>query len=228
MRIATWNVEWANPSTSVGKRISGILENLEADVIVLTEGCAELLPLGNVVDAGRDWGYPVSDLRRRKVILWTKWEISDVRTETQLAIPPGRFVGANVKHPHGEFQVFGICIPWKDAHVRSGQRNRNQWQDHQQFLSGLKQEIDRWKTPLVVAGDFNQRIPRGNQPREVFDRMADCMSKLEVVSTLDVPKPLIDHIAISEDFVAGNAEVIPDFDEFGKLSDHRGVVVDLH
>jgi endonuclease/exonuclease/phosphatase family metal-dependent hydrolase len=49
------------------------------------------------------------------------------------------------------------------------------------------------------------------------------MDGLQVCTALPLEKPPIDHIAISNHFSFSNVEIIPDRDEHGKLSDHRGV-----
>ena len=225
MKIATWNVEWATPRSSKGKRIQEILRSLEADVIVLTEGNEELLPPGHIVDAGTDWGYTPKSPRNRKVLLWSRYQLSDVRTQTSRDIPSGRFVSACVTMPDGIFTVCGVCIPWKDAHVRSGRCDRAPWQDHVDFVAGLHEEIRNCVGPLVVAGDFNQRFPRGTQPLAVFEALRDCCSPLELHSVGLDEKPLIDHIATTNQFSKKSVEVIPDHDESGKLSDHRGISI---
>ncbi len=56
--VATWNTQWATPSSDRGPRISSILENTQSDIVVVTEGVREHLPAtGSVVDAGGNWGY---------------------------------------------------------------------------------------------------------------------------------------------------------------------------
>ena len=57
IRVATWNVEWAAPETKAGKRIQRIIEQIDADIFLLTEGCKELMPEGFMLDCGTDWGY---------------------------------------------------------------------------------------------------------------------------------------------------------------------------
>lgn len=223
MKIATWNVEWASPSSSKGRRIRDILASLDVDVIVLTEGCEELLPPGYAVDAGEDWGYTPKFSRNRKVLLWSRYTLKDVRTSTSLEIPSGRFISARVGTPNGEFTIFAICIPWKDAHVNSGRRDRKAWQDHQDFVSGLRHEIQSHDGALLIAGDFNQRIPRKSQPVDVFQSLTECIRGLQTFTAVELEKPLIDHIVGSTHFSSRELGIISDHDEQGKLSDHRGV-----
>jgi endonuclease/exonuclease/phosphatase family metal-dependent hydrolase len=227
IRVATWNVEWATPETKAGKRIKQIIKHIDADIFVLTEGCKELLPEGFVLDGGTDWGYESTDERRRKVLLWSRYPYVDASNGDGFQLPGGRFIAATVRHPVGDIRVYGVCIPWKDAHVRSGRKDRAAWEDHVTYLQGLRQLIEQPNAPLVVLGDFNQRIPRVSQPIQVAEQLSRCMEGLQVCTTLSLDKPLIDHIAISNHFSSSNVEIISDGDEQGRLSDHRGAKIDI-
>jgi endonuclease/exonuclease/phosphatase family metal-dependent hydrolase len=120
-----------------------------------------------------------------------------------------------------------VCIPWKDAHVRTGRKDRTPWEDHSTYLEGLRQLVEQEKSPLVVLGDFNQRIPRVSQPVLVAEQLSRCMDGLQVCTALPLAKPLIDHIAVSQELLATKVEVIPDHDSEGRLSDHRGVIAEF-
>jgi len=227
IRIATWNVEWATPETKAGKRIQRIIEQIDADIFVLTEGCKELMPEGFVLDGGTDWGYESEDKRRRKVLLWSRYPLVDPSQGKGFHLPEGRFIAATVRHPIGDIRIYGVCIPWKDAHVRTGRKDRTPWEDHSTYLEGLRQLVEQPKSPLVVLGDFNQRIPRVSQPVLVAEQLSRCMDGLQVCTALPLDKPLIDHIAVSQELVSTKVEVIPDHDSEGRLSDHRGVIAEF-
>jgi endonuclease/exonuclease/phosphatase family metal-dependent hydrolase len=227
MRVATWNVEWADPDTSRGSRARAALASLEASIIVLTEGCRELLPPGNTTDGGSDWGYPLTDKRRRKVILWSKHPVTDLEYPLSGEFPSGRLVVARVGDPSMRITVVAVCIPWRDAHVRTGRKNRKPWEDHLTFIQALTEILPTLEMPLIVAGDFNQRIPRGNQPNNVSSALSVALEGLNVATDLPLHHPLIDHIALSKDLAHSAVEIIPDSDELGRLSDHRGAVTDV-
>lgn len=222
IRIATWNVEWATPRTAKGKRIAPLINDLNADIFVVTEGCRALLPDGFVVDAGTDWGYEESDKRRRKVILWSKYPLLNIDFGENAGLPPGRFVSATVQHPDGDFVTMAVCIPWRDAHVYTGRKDRKIWEDHMSYLDGLQTLINSDGGPLVVAGDFDQRIPRAKQPQLVSEKLSHSLEELHVCTALLSEVPLIDHIALSHHFAVSKVEVIPDHDAIGNLSDHQG------
>jgi hypothetical protein len=59
----------------------------------------------------------------------------------------------------------------------------------------------------------------------MYDALMNTFKGL-TVSTVQTEAPtLIDHIAHSPNLCAESLTIIPDIDELGKLSDHRGAVV---
>ena len=135
MRVATWNTKWV---ASVHRAaITDTLLSTNADVIVGTEILDDLLPsYEHVVDAGTDWGYEVDDARRRKVAMWSRNPWSDVTTLDDTA-PGGRLVAATTDAGDGPVRVIGVCIPWDRAHVHTGSKDRQRWDDHEAFLAAL-------------------------------------------------------------------------------------------
>ena len=229
MRIATWNVQWATTRSTRGRRVTAVLAALEADVIVLTEGCAAVLPPdGHVIDAGSDWGYRVDDPARRKVLLWSKHPWTDVDLVGSEALPPGRFVAGTTKTPHGEVQVLGVCIPWRGAHVTHGRRDRRAWEDHSRFLEGLVPVLDAVSGRTIVAGDFNQRIPRTIQPAVLAEQLDAALAEFSVPTAVVREPQLIDHIALGPDLRSvGGPQLIRNLVDGIELSDHTGVWIEL-
>ena len=227
VRIATWNVEWAEPETDRGLHVARILSAVDADVIVLTEGFSELLPDdGYEIDGGSDWGYKVEDSRRRKVIMWSRqpWESTTIGNEL---LPPGRFIEGTTQTSIGVIRFFGVCIPWRDAHVHTGRRDRKIWDDHIAYLEALKPLLDAVSGPLVVAGDYNQRIPRRRAPHNVFKVLLETFGSLQFASDSVDDDPLIDHISHSWSLEAHDFKIIPSTHDGRRLTDHRGLFVDL-
>ena len=226
MRVATWNTEWV---ASVHRApITDTLLSTKADVIVGTEILDDVLPAyEHVVHAGTDWGYEVDDARRRKVAMWSKNPWSDVMTLDETS-PGGRLIAATTDDGEGPVRVIGVCIPWDRAHVHTGRQDRVRWEDHEAFLTALGALISRQSLPVVVAGDFNQRIPRDRQPLRVFDALCTALGDMEVPTAGETAHGrLIDHVAHSADLTSRIADVICPHRGDVKLSDHHGVVVDL-
>lgn len=227
--IATWNTEWATPGSERGRRISAVLQSAGADIVVVTEGARGLLPAGgSIVDAGDDWGYGPQP-SRRKVIVWSRFPLTLDFVGSEGATR-GRLAVTTVETPAGPVRVLGVCIPWRDAHVNTGRRDASPWSEHldyldrfEDLLAGLDGDV-----PTVIAGDFNQRIPRGRQPVRVFDRLRDVLAGWTVHTAGDLPNgPHIDHIATNERFVAESVSDWSTADGLGRLSDHAGVACRL-
>lgn len=78
----------------------------------------------------------------------------------------------------------------------------------------------------MIAGDFNQRIPRVRQPIRVATRLAEVMDRWTVHTAGDVEHgPLIDHIA--SDLTCTELRTWPGYPAELRLSDHSGVVCQL-
>lgn len=228
VKIATWNLEWAVPGTKVEKRILPILESLEADVLVLTEASIETVPrFGHVVSSTESWGYPPRHQSFRKVLMWSKEPWECVRSRGPGSMPPGRFVSGKTMTDLGLIEIVGVCIPWKDAHVRTGEKNRMPWQDHQSYLRALRCEIMQKNTSVVIAGDFNQRIPRRLAPVEVFEELTHTLENFKIPTQSSGADALIDHVAHSSDLKGKLVQVLPKNDAFGQLTDHIGAVVEI-
>jgi len=225
LTIATWNVEWATPGSDRGSRCAAVLADARADIIVATEGFRDLLPPdGYTVDAGPDWGYPLKR-GRRKVIVWSRFPLI-LELVGDVGGTRGRLVMATVTTPHAPIRIIGVCIPWHEAHVRSGRRDAQPWSEHMDYLDRLQSLLGGLDddVPTVIAGDFNQRIPRVRQPIRVFDRLREVLSGWTVHTAGAQPNgPHIDHIATDARL---GCETVGDWsaaDQRGRLSDHAGV-----
>lgn len=227
--VATWNAWWAHAGTPRGRRVAEVVVGLGADVVVLTEAEAGVLPPdGFVVDAGADWGYPTGRDGRRKVLMWSAQPWSDIDAFGSADLPGGRWVAATTSTSIGPVRVVGVCIPWSGAHVTTGRRDRRPWQDHSSYLDGLGPLLATQPRPLVVTGDFNQRIPRSRQPRQVADALDSAFRDLLIATAGQTEHGfLIDHVAHSGDLHAERTTVLSKTDALGRLSDHTGATVTL-
>jgi len=232
VRIATWNAEWAAPDSSRGQMMRDALRMLMADVLCVTEGSVDLLPTsGHVITSSPDYGYAAAP-QRRKVLLWSREPWKNVDGVGSAGLPGGRFVAGTTASAHGPFRVYGVCIPWKDAHVRTGRRDRLPWQDHLAYLSALPVVLnDRGANWCVCLGDFNQRVPGYRAPAQVKTALTDAFAGWQVVTGGRIP-PLgemaIDHIACRPEGEIVQVFARSRFASDGtRLSDHFGVVADL-
>ena len=234
LRIGTWNTWWRKPESSSGTIISDKLAATDCDILCVTEGYAGFFPSGgHVIDAGEDWGYLIV-AGRRKVLLWSKrpWTPHTHALGPE-ELPKGRFVAGTTEITSGEYvTVIGVCIPWRDAHVSTGARDRKPWEDHEAWLAGFEKLRCQFpKSRTVALGDFNQRIPRKWQPRRVSDRLNQAFETFELATDGDLPGGLraIDHIAHTPDLTRRNIQIWPkECDDGTKLSDHFGVWCDFN
>lgn len=230
LRVGVWNVQWAT-ARSRGPDVRSKLEAPSADVLVVTEGCEAVLPPGgHVVTSSEDYGYRLVR-GRRKVLLWSKRPWEEVDTLGSAALPSGRFVAATTSTPIGVVRVLGVCIPWKDAHVSTGRRDRRVWQHHLAYLDELRAIVARQVAgPVVMAGDFNQRVPRDGQPLQVYEALERALTPQLRVATagkvVGSSGSLIDHVAYSAHLAPARVEAWSRLAETGRqLSDHDGVCV---
>ena len=186
VRVGAWNVEWAKPGAVKSGIIQRILETAGCDILCVTEGDAGVLPAGgHVIDAGTDWGYRVPSAApgRRKVLLWSREPWTPVFDPVQRELPPGRLVAGVTTTPIGRLAVVGVCIPWRDAHVTTGRKDRAVWEDHLAWLGGFERTAFAQATPgTVVLGDFNQRIPRHWAPEKVHQELLGAFARFDIAT----------------------------------------------
>lgn len=234
LSIGLWNVEWATRASERGSFFVQRLGELSCHVFCVTEGYADILPDdGYVITSDADYGYPVTP-GRHKVLLWSRNPWRAVDTLGSALLPPGRFVAGTTDTPRGAVRFVGVCIPWRDAHVRTGRRNRQPWDDHLTYLQHLPPLIysDR-SVPTVLLGDFNQRVPRARQPEHVFSALTTALSpdfRLVTAGPIaDAPHLAIDHLAVCGSLHPVRIGFLSHHDANGApMSDHFGLHILLH
>ena len=206
----------------------------ECDVLCVTEGSAGLLPRrDHIIDAGTNWGYPLRNESRRKVLLWSRCPWTEKDRFESSDFPGGRIVKGVTGTPIGPVTVIGVCIPWSDAHVNGGRKDRKRWQDHQVWLEAFQRLAYRNATErTVVLGDFNQRIPRCGTPIGVYGALRCAFEAFEIPTAGVLPEDpglAIDHIAHTKDLKCnGPIGIWPKRStEQEFMSDHFGVWADF-
>ena len=163
------------------------------------------------------------------MLLWSRAPWTDVDSVGSAGFPGGRFVKGVTETPMGPLTVVGVCIPWRDAHVRTGRRDREPWEEHLTWLEAFERLPWRRTTDrMVVLGDFNQRIPRTWAPKKVYEALLRAFDGF-TISTGGAPEVAIDHIAHTRDLTrASPVEIWPKYDgEDQRMSDHVGVWADF-
>lgn len=227
MRVATWNLQWASPTSARHAAIRRHLEEVGADIVVATE-CyrADWALYPHAVDAGPDWGYPIVE-GQRKVIAWSRTPWTDVHT-VEHGATQGRLVVATTRVDGSELTVVAVCIPWAAAHVSTGRRDRTRWDEHLVFCATLLEVLREAPSRTVVVGDFNQAIPRRRQPVRAYDALMDALDGFRVITAGDTEVgPLIDHVALGPGLIETSRTVWPNAVDAMVVSDHAGVAVDI-
>lgn len=162
MKIATWNLECADPNTSQAQRQRQWLDRINADIWVLTETNDDISPgsayqgvASGQSDCPRGSGKPW-------VQIWVRnGEISPLPTADE-----ARTVCARVTLTTGlDYLVYGTVLPGLDSSWRSHPAAQGE-----AFLAALALQQADWlrlrstypETTLIVAGDFNQDL--GDMP----------------------------------------------------------------
>ena len=91
-----------------------------------------------------------------KVILWSKNKWTEVNQIGSKEIPSGRFISGITNG----IRIIGLCIPLRFAHLSTVRKDRRPWEDHLSFIQNLSFSNEK----TIIIGDFNQNIPRKNQP----------------------------------------------------------------
>ena len=203
-KISCWNSDWATPTSKRGKFF---IDKFDSDIICLAEGYENLLPKdGYIISSHEDYGYK-SKNGRRKVILWSKNEWTDIDQLGSKEILSGRFISGITNG----IRIIDLCIPWRFAHVSTGRKDRKPWEDHLSFIQNLSFSNEK----TIILGDFNQNIPKKNQPENVFSSLKNMIDGFNLLTT---NMGLI-HIVISTDLIAENIENIATENN----SDHDGI-----
>ena len=176
-------------------------------MISLTEGYESLLPQdGHIISSNEDYGYKTKN-GRRKVILWSKDRWTDIDQIGSKEIPTGRFISGVTNG----IKIIGLCIPWRFAHVSTGRKDRKPWEDHLSFIKNLSFSNEK----TIILGDFNQNIPKKNQPEIVFSSFKN---KIDGFNLLTTNMGLM-HIVSSKDLKAESVKRI----STDNNSDHDGI-----
>lgn len=229
--IATWNIEWKASRTREAGLMRERLLACDPEIICLTEGYTDFFNGdGHLIEAENDYGYRLTR-GRRKVTLWSRRSWADVDCVGDPTMPTGRFVAGRTETSIGMLTVIGVCIPWRDAHVSSGRRDRQRWQDHLAYVDGLARCLQQRRERTVIIGDFNQRIPRTHVPSHVHQALLDCLANYSVPTAGRLPpdgQGSIDHLAHTGDLRASEVRTLSNLGPGGELlSDHFGIAARL-
>jgi endonuclease/exonuclease/phosphatase family metal-dependent hydrolase len=197
MKLLVWNIQWAKSRARL-EAITSVVRDESPNIMCFTE----VIPFLSVnesrtIASTGDYGY-ANPGNRHKVWMWSDTDWEDIDCIGSADLPPGRFVSGIT---HG-VRMIGVCIPWAEAHVSSGYKNRKKWEDHRAYLTALKNILAYYVSgeyPVCIVGDFNQRVPPTPRNRDVYSQLIETLSPQLTIHTseiLDIDgKQLIDHVA---------------------------------
>lgn len=217
MRIATWNVERLKHKSSL-KEIQRICEDIEADILVLTETDARLQPNYRcachtplLYESQPDY-YKSTENR---VSIFTKYPcISGYTTfdaRTALCI--------ELKTEQGPLIVYGTIMGVY------GNRHPSFKQDLVEQVKDINRLAGTGK-PICIIGDYNLSFS-DNWYYTGFGRntvLQSCRENHLRLLTAEAAN-CIDHVAISGSFIGSSSIEIREWNLEKRLSDHKGIMV---
>lgn len=128
--------------------------------------------------------------------------------------------------------MIGVCIPWHMAEVQypTGEK-RKPWELHLRYLELIEPLIAKLDGPTVIAGDFNQQVPRTKGGRkDAAAALATAFASVDVVTSGAIEgtdHPGVDHIAISAELRAARVWGWRNDANGNRMSDHDGAACEL-
>jgi exonuclease III len=230
--VGIWNVQWKTVASSHGRTMSEILNSYDPDIVCVTEGHTDqMLGDWHACPSEADHGYRPLIEGRRKVVLFSRNPWRDIDPVGNAQLPPGRFISAVTKTPLGALRCIGVCIPWADAHVSTGTKNKMRWEDHKNYLRALHPVVEKLPEDAIIVGDFNQRIPRGSNPQDTSELLMESLGEqFSIVTCGKIPdeaEQSIDHLACRSNLAVKTIRGLPKIQNNVNLSDHFGLIVEL-
>lgn len=156
VRIATWNLEQAQPSSAAGQLQTEVMTEVAADIWIVTEAPAQF-PLT---------GFATADSAPMLTARPAAFTIIAAPELTQLPVPElPTGTAALIENRDGKWLVVGVCMPWRAGSptlppqaAPGASTGPAQWHH---VLSALDAAINRLRTvapdaELLLGGDFNQ------------------------------------------------------------------------
>lgn len=236
LTICLWNTEWKRKEGISGRKIRELIIEASPDIVCITEGhLDDFNDLGwHVVSSGDDYGYKPKHPLQRKVLIWSKKPWHKVTQASETMLPPGRFVSASTNVPAGVVVFAAVCVPWKDAHVSNGKRDKKRWEEHATYLNHLPVALGDLSAErkLILLGDFNQTVPRTRQPAEIFATLGRALPDGLIWATdgetPDGYPPAIDHLLHGPGLSLAEKRILPNnIPGLGEISDHFGWIIKL-
>ena len=221
MRIATWNVERLHNKALLGM-ILDECNRINTDILVLTEtdarvkpnkGYAYETPLLTGIEGIQDYYKPTEN---RVTIITDYKAVRYCPTYDKFTA-----ICAVLDTPRGELAVYGTIMGiWGNRRGSFKQDIIGQTADFSTICSS--------GVPVCICGDYNLSFSDNYYYTKYGrDAVLQSFSNNKIQMLTSERAECIDHIAISENYVAGAAVQIDEWNYDKSLSDHKGIYVDV-
>ena len=233
MRLINWNIERRGPLTWQAASLVSEIGSLDPDLVVLTEAHdASLADLGGHTLSHVGYNHGPKKETERLVLLWSRSPWEEIPLPDTLQQNGGALLG-RTEVAGQPVCCLALCIPWHMCPGVPPTDKVRPWAQHVKFLHLLKAEMEGLlrHSPLILAGDYNRRMPRRWGPIAPYDLLQETFSGTDVV-TQGPLSPLaletIDHVALHGPLAARSVRALDRFDARQRpRSDHFGVMVDF-
>ncbi|MBK7959707.1 MAG: endonuclease/exonuclease/phosphatase family protein [Bacteroidetes bacterium] len=218
MKIATWNLQRLEKRKN--QQIHDKLVDIDADILVLTETSSNI-QLDNYTCVSTDLlpnnfeGIKYSDGEIRVCIL-TKY-----KTNTQYkTFDSYTAVCTDIETPYGILTVYGSIIGvFANRQPRFNNDLNGQLTDFEKIFPGRQ---------ICIAGDFNITFSGRPWPsKKARQTLVEAFTNYGLTNTTANIADTVDHIVLSNDFIANKQIEIKTWNGDKKLSDHVGHVLTL-
>lgn len=218
MRIGTWNVERLKHKTEL-PTVLDFCMRAKADILVLTETDRRIRPKYRYCFDTLTANDVIPELYRdteNRVSLFTNYELVR-RHETYDGYTA---VCVELKTEHGNLIIYGTIMGI------FGNRE-------QSYLSDLQKQMEDIKRlsalgSVCVVGDYNCSFVDGYYyTKRGRDIIVNSFCDMGVTILTEKQLECIDHIAVSERYLAGAEVQVGEWNLDKSLSDHKGVMVEL-
>lgn len=219
MRIATWNVERLKHWRELDEIIDAC-NRVKADILILTETDSRVKP-------NHPFGYHTPQITEHQPVYYKP-------TENRVSI----FTRYPCVRQHPTYDPYtSLCVELKTEQgnllvygtIMGIYGNR-----HSNFREDLAKQIDDFMRlsaggqNLCIAGDFNLSFSDNYYyTKEGRDALLDCFDQIDIKILTATKARCIDHIALSDRFAVGANVQIEEWNLDKRLSDHKGIVIEL-
>jgi hypothetical protein len=222
MKIINWNL--GRPSQSKSQLISDKLNELNGDVLILTETDSKVRPSGDYTLVASEH-LPQDfdgDLRvtyksdENRTSIWTKYPV----IKTHQTYDAFTSVCTEIRTPFGDLTIYATIIG-----VFNGLRPRFRHDLERQLLDFEAIFLGK---QVAIVGDYNisfkGRAYPSNAARQTLN---ETFKKYAITNVTAEIADAVDHVAISSKFIENRSVAIETWNLDKKLSDHIGISVTL-